>query len=204
METSCILLIIGNIFLNAEVLFMDNDIFYLRKMIEADYKNFLEVANEEAGVSCNSDEKFEAVFLEAYQQNATVMSIIDRDNQNYIGYVIIKHTNTSTPEIGISIRPQYQSQGIGTEAMKTAANLYAQSNAVDYYLIRVKSYNASSRRMIEKMGAKRLKDEGDVMLDVVKRFTQEIGGEQGKELLDKFLDGYNVEGQNVLQYRYDV
>lgn len=88
--------------------------------------------------------------------------------------------------------------------MKTAANLYAQSNAVDYYLIRVKSYNASSRRMIEKMGAKRLKDEGDVMLDVVKRFTQEIGGEQGKELLDKFLDGYNVEGQNVLQYRYDV
>lgn len=183
---------------------MDNETFYLRKMIESDHKDFLEVANEEAGVSCNSDEKFEKVFLEACQMNATVLSIIDKSNQNYIGYVIIKHTNTSTPELGISIRPQYQSQGIGTKAMKIAANLYAQSNTVDYYLIRVKSYNASSRRMIEKMGAKRLEDEGDVMLDVVKRFTQEIGGEQGKELLNKFLDGYDVEGQNVLQYRYDI
>ena len=183
---------------------MDNETFYLRKMIASDHKDFLEVANEEAGVSYNSDEKFEKVFLEVCQMDATVLSIIDKYNRNYIGYVIIKHTNTSTPELGISIRPQYQSQGIGTKAMKTAANLYAQSNTVDYYLIRVKSYNASSRRMIEKMGAKRLEDEGDVMLDVVKRFTQEIGGEQGEELLNKFLDGYDVEGQNVLQYRYDI
>ena len=47
-------------------------------------------------------------------------------------------------------------------------------------------------------------DIGDVMLDVVKRFTQEIGGEQGKTLLDKFLEGYDIESQNVLQYRYDI
>lgn len=183
---------------------MNNETFYLRKMIESDHKDFLEAANDEAGVSFNSDEKFNAVFLEACQQNATIMSIIDSYDQNYIGYVMIKHTNTSTPELGISIRPQYRSQGIGTEAMKAAANLYAQSNTVDHYLIRVKSYNASSRRMIEKMGAKRLGDEGDILLDVVKRFTQEIGGKQGEELLNKFLDGYDVKGQNVLQYRYDV
>lgn len=183
---------------------MDNKPFCLRKMAEQDYKDFLEVTDEEAGVSWKSDKKFGAVFLEACQQNATVLSIIDRYNQNYIGYVIIKHTNTSTPELGISIRPQYQSHGIGTEAMKAAANLYAQSNTIDYYLICVKSYNMPSRRMIEKLGAKRLEDEGDVMLDTVKRLTQEIGGEQGKELLDKFLDGYDIAGQNVLQYRYDI
>lgn len=58
--------------------------------------------------------------------------------------------------------------------------------------------------MIEKLGVQRLEDEGDAMMDAVERLTQEIGGEKGKELLDEFLDGYDVQGQNVLQYRYDV
>lgn len=183
---------------------MENASFFLRKMIEADYKNFLEVSGEEAGVSCNADEKFGAIFLDTCQQNTTVFSIIDSPTQNYIGYAMVKHTDTSTPELGISIRPQYQSHGIGTAAMKSAAELYAQSNNVDYYLIRVKTYNTASRRMIEKLGAQRLEDEGDVMLDFVKRFTQGIGGDRGKDLLDEFLDGYDTEAQNVLQYRYDI
>ncbi len=42
------------------------------------------------------------------------------------------------------------------------------------------------------------------MLDVVKKFTQEIGGDQRNSLLNKFLDGYDTEGQNVFRYRYDV
>lgn len=75
---------------------------------------------------------------------------------------------------------------------------------MDYYRIRVKSCNAPSRRMIEKLGAQRLEDEGDVLLDTIKRLTQEIGGERGNELLHQFLDGYDVAGQNVLQYRYDL
>ena len=58
--------------------------------------------------------------------------------------------------------------------------------------------------MIEKLGAQRLEDEGDVLLDTIKRLTQEIGGERGNELLHQFLDGYDVAGQNVLQYRYDL
>ena len=65
-------------------------------------------------------------------------------------------------------------------------------------------YNGNSRRMIEKPGAQRLEDEGDVLLDTIKRLTQEIGGERGNELLRQFLDGYDVVGQNVLQYRYDL
>lgn len=65
-------------------------------------------------------------------------------------------------------------------------------------------YNGNSRRMIEKLSAQRLEDEGDVLLDTIKRLTQEIGGERGNELLRQFLDGYDVVGQNVLQYRYDL
>lgn len=65
-------------------------------------------------------------------------------------------------------------------------------------------YNGNSRRMIEKPGAQRLEDKGDVLLDTIKRLTQEIGGERGNELLHQFLDGYDVAGQNVLQYRYDL
>lgn len=88
--------------------------------------------------------------------------------------------------------------------MKAAASLYAQSNAVDHYLIRVKSYNVASRRMIEKFGAQFSADEGDASLDIVKRITQEIGGKQGQDLLDNFLKGYDIEGQKVLLYRYDI
>lgn len=191
-------------FSNAEVLFMENETFYLREMTEQDRKDFLEATSEEAGISYGSDEKFGEAFLEACQQDSMLLSIIDNRTRNYLGYVIIKHTDTSTPELGIAIRPLYQSQGIGTEAMKAAAAFYAKSNPVDYYLIRVKSYNAPSRHMIEKLGAQRLEDEGDAMMEVVKRLTQELGGEKGKELLEEFLDGYDVQGQNVLQYRYDV
>ena len=183
---------------------MENEEFFLREMTEQDHKDFLEATDEEAGVSLRSDEKFGAVFLEVCQRNTTVFSILDRCDQHYIGYVIIRHTDTATPELGISIRPQYQSHGIGTAAMKAAAALYAQTNTVDYYRIRVKSCNAPSRRMIEKLGAQRLEDEGDALLDTIKRLPQEIGGERGNELLHQFLEGYDVAGQNVLQYRYDL
>lgn len=97
---------------------MENEEFFLREMTEQDHKDFLEAADEEAGVSLRSDEKFGAVFLEVCQRNTTVFSILDRRDQHYIGYVIIRHTDTATPELGISIRPQYQSHGIGTAAMK--------------------------------------------------------------------------------------
>lgn len=183
---------------------MQNTVFYLREMTDADRKNFLELSDEEAGVNCSSDEKFGAIFLDACQKNAVILSIIDNCTDHYIGYIMIKHTDTSTPELGVSIRPEYQSHGIGTAALKMAAKTYAQTHKVDYFLIRVKAYNKASQRMVEKLGAQRLEDEGDLMLDVVKRFTKEIGGEQGNNLLNKFWDGYDTEKQNVFRYRYDV
>lgn len=183
---------------------MENDIFSLREMTEQDHRDFLAAADEEAGVSCRADETFGAVFLDVCQQNAAVFSIIDHRDQSYIGYVIIKHTDTSTPELGIFVHSSYRSHGIGTAATKAAASLYAQSNTVDHYLIRVKSYNAASRRMIEKLGAQFSEDEGDASLDIVKRITQEIGGKHGQDLLDDFLKGYDIEGQKVLLYRYNI
>lgn len=96
------------------------------------------------------------------------------------------------------------SHGIGTAGLKIASQMYAQTHPIDYFLIRVKAYNKASQRMVEKLGAQRLEDEVDIMLDVVKKLTQEIGGEQGDNLLAKFLDGYDVENQNVFRYRYDV
>ena len=183
---------------------MENSTFYLREMIDIDHTNFLELSDEEAGVNWNSSKKLGAIFLDVCQRNAIIFSIIDKCTNNYIGYVMIKHTDTSTPELGISIRPEYQSQGIGTAGLKVASQMYAQTHPIDYFLIRVKAYNKASQRMVKKLGAQRLTDEGDVMLDVVKKFTREIGGEQGNNLLAKFLDGYDVENQNVFRYRYNV
>lgn len=183
---------------------MQNTEFYLREMIDTDHRNFLELSDKEAGVNCNSDKKFGEIFLDACQRNAVIFSIIDKCTNNYIGYVMVKHTDASTPELGISIRPEYQSHGIGTAALKMASQTYVQTHPIDYFLIRVKAYNKASQRMVEKLGTQRLDDEGDVMLDVVKKFTQEIGGEEGNNLLTKFLDGYDIETQNVFRYRYDV
>ncbi len=166
---------------------MQNIIFYLRKMIDADHKNFLELSDAEAGVSCTSDERFGSIFLGTCQRNTIIFSIIDKCTGNYIGYVMVQHIDTATPELGISIRPEYRSHGIGNAALKATSQMYRKTHhTIDYFLIRVKAYNKASQRRVEKLGAQRLDDEGDVMLDVVKKFTREIGGEQGNKLLTKF------------------
>ena len=137
MEIKYILITIVNTFSNSREL-MQNTEFYLRKMIDTDHRNFLELSDKEAGVNCNSDKKFGEVFLDVCQRNAVIFSIIDKCTNNYIGYVMVKHTDTSTPELGISVRPEYQSHGIGTAALKMASQTYVQTHPIDYFLIRVK------------------------------------------------------------------
>ena len=57
---------------------------------------------------------------------------------------------------------------------------------------------------MEKLGAYRLEDEGDLMLEELKRMTAEIGTEESHKILEEYLQTYDAEQENVLRYRYDI
>ena len=183
---------------------IQTDRFLIRKMTSTDHPAYLQLVESESGIQITNDAQFQSIFLSRSSENTLILSLLTVPDNHYIGYVAIKHIDTTVPELGISLLPNYQGHGIGVEALQLAAREYAAAHPVDHYLLRVKGYNRASQRTMEKLGAYRLEDEGDLMLEELKRMTAEIGTEESHKILEEYLQTYDAEQENVLRYRYDI
>ena len=173
----------------------------LRKMTEEDQKPYLRLIGEETGVDMAYMEPFADIFLGT--DNMYIFSVTDAQTDEYLGYVEVKHTDTKTPELGISIRREYQGCGIGTEAMRKAAEYYAANHRMEYFLIRMKGFNKASQRMAEKLGAYRIDDEGDMELERIRQLVAEIDTEESRKIFGDYLKEYSLANENVQRYRYN-
>ena len=137
---------------------------WIRKITEKDKQDYL------YGLSLVSDHK------EAYQDeeiagmlwndvlhdpDSVTMVMYDKDSGKVTGTCSFDYWLSDYPEIGINVDPALQSQGLGTEAVRTLIKAFQSLRPEGTLLIRTKKNNLACRKMIEKCGGIRVTDEGN-------------------------------------------
>lgn len=87
------------------------------------------------------------------QDGEQIFCIFEKLPGNYCGFCNIRKSNTTTPEIGISLLPDYQGRGIGSQTLHLLMDTFRIGHSVDYFIARVESCNQHSLRLMEKMNA---------------------------------------------------
>ena len=122
----------------------------------------------------------------------------------YCGNLELKKIDTATPEIGINLLEDYRNKGIATRVIKMLAKKYYEENAnIEYYVLKVSSYNLHSRHVIEKMGAELVCQE-ETLLQKATRIAQEKLGINKVQKECQMDYGLNLEEQEEVVYRYHL
>lgn len=122
----------------------------------------------------------------------------------YCGNLELKNYDTATPEMGINLLENYKNRGIAGRVIKMLAKKYYEENStIEYYVLKVFSYNLHSRHVIEKMGAELVCQE-ETLLQKATRIAQEQL-EINKVRKGCQMDyGLNLEEQEEVVYRYHL
>lgn len=83
--------------------------------------------------------------------------IINKENQDFLGYACLHQANTKTPELGIWLKKSAHGFHYGFEAMNLLKTWAETNLAFDYLKYPVVRHNISSRKLAEKMGGVSLK-----------------------------------------------
>ncbi|MCD8238676.1 MAG: GNAT family N-acetyltransferase [Clostridiales bacterium] len=82
-----------------------------------------------------------------------IFCIFEKTDYNYCGFCNIRRTDTSEPEIGISLLSDFWSRGIGSRVLPLMMKEYISEKNADYFIAKVYSNNYRCLRLMEKIGA---------------------------------------------------
>ena len=115
-------------------------------------------------------------------QNAEKISllIVDKDSEEFLGYISIHQVNTKTPELGIWLKKSAHGYNYGYEALHLL-KIWAETNLhYDYLKYPVDKQNIPSRKLAEKLGGRiedkyiKTSESGNLLDEVEYRFYKKI------------------------------
>ena len=125
----------------------------------------------------------------------------------FCGMVLLKQYDTTTPEIGIDLLEEHRNKGIAGKAIKMLAKKYYEENEkIEYFVLRVSSYNAHSKHMIEKIGAEFVCEEETLAQRAIRVLREDIGEDKFLKIREKCKTEYGMseEEQDEVVYRYKL
>ncbi len=80
------------------------------------------------------------------------LAILNKENQDFLGYVCLHQANTKTPELGIWLKRSAHGFHYGFEAVNLLKTWAETNLSYDYLKYPVVKHNIPSRKLAEKMG----------------------------------------------------
>lgn len=96
---------------------------------------------------------FEYIWKENQQEDAINVSVFLKESGAYVGNLVLRNLDSTTPELGIDIMKKYRRQGIASGALRLFMNRVVQLSKIEYFFVRVYSDNEPSLRLFQKLGA---------------------------------------------------
>ena len=128
--------------------------FVLYRLAEEDKANYMRLEKEdETSLDSFANPKISELLWQISMSGADwEFTIYDQDGEFY-GIVMLKRPNSENPEIGFRLLKAKRNKSYGGKIIKLLAQKAYKERKTEYYLLRVKSDNLQSLRMIEKLGA---------------------------------------------------
>lgn len=125
----------------------------------------------------------------------------------YCGNIELKNYDTTTPEIGIALMESQRNKGIAGRTIRMLAKKYfEETEFVEYFVLKVSSYNLHSKHMIEKIGAEFVCEEETLVQRSLRLLKEELGEEFFLKTEEKHKNefGMSKEEQEEVVYRYKL
>lgn len=120
---------------------------------------------------------FEKQWEQRSEENAIYVSVILKTTKKYVGNIVLRELESTTPEVGIDIVEKYQRQGIAYDTLQLFLRRIKNICRIKYFLVRIYSDNEPSKKLFQKLGAVKIGNEPSeyqVFLDQMKeRMTEE-------------------------------
>lgn len=124
--------------------------------------------------------------------------------KQYVGNIVLREIESTTPEVGIEIAEKYQRQGIAYDTLQLFLKRIKSICRIDYFLVRIYSDNEPSRKLFQKIGAVKIGNEPSeyqVFLDQMKERMTEGEYEQIKRenpdmeriAAQRWIEHYKIE-----------
>ncbi len=111
-------------------------------------------------------------YKDMFQPHQLSVGIWTRDNFEFCGYCMLKHIDTSTPEIGIDLRKKYRRKHIGLESL-TELLIFAKENyEVDHFIYEVDIENVASQKLAEHLGGERKEIKNTLPENIIKQMNE--------------------------------
>ena len=149
-------------------------------------------------------EFFEKQWEQRSEEDAIYISVILKATKQYVGNIVLRELESTTPEVGIDIVEKYQRQGIAYDTLQLFLRRIKNISRIEYFLVRIYSDNEPSRKLFQKLGAVKIGNEPSeyqVFLDQMKeRMTEEEYEEIKRENPDmeriavqRWIEQYKIE-----------
>lgn len=181
----------------------DND-FLLRAPMETDREDYLKLCVE---IFCMpniyEDEQFKEILWQAVLKENLAVFIINKTNNEFCGYVVLKNYISDTPEIGIDLLKKYQNKGIGYRMVKLLMETTYKIHKVKYFIVRIYSDNLHSQNLYKKFGAVPLGREDSEYVTLLNSIKNYMKDDEINKLFEKYSPQCITENY-IIRYRIDI
>lgn len=181
--------------------------YHLVKLTEEDKERFLELMkqdNENADL-WEKDSFRTMMWNFAVEESENLNYSIYDENDEYCGNIVLQNPKDKLPEIGVDIVVKKRNQGIAAKAIKMLAKRAYEDRQVDYYLLKVSSFNSHSKHMIEKLGATLIGTEETIYARAIRKL-QEMNLDKDNPDMNATLSKMReeIEDKQEVVYRYKL
>lgn len=188
---------------------VQNGRYILREQLSEDKEDYYKLCAETSLLAKRMSQTafgdfFEKQWEQRSEEDAIYISVILKATKQYVGNIVLRELESTTPEVGIDIVEKYQRQGIAYDALQLFFKKIKCICKIDYFFVRIYSENEPSRKLFQKLGAVKIGNEPSeyqLFLDQMKeRMTEEEYEEIKRENPDmeriaaqRWIEQYKIE-----------
>ena len=135
----------------------ENEKYILRKQSIEDKHDYFKLCKEVSIISDKRDFDFESFFEWNWEQNqkedCIYVSVVMKESGTYVGNIVLRNLNSTTPEVGIEILTQYRRSGIASHVIPLFIDKIKEKQYIEYFLVRIYSDNIASIGLFKKLKA---------------------------------------------------
>ena len=186
----------------AKNIYVSDGEYSLVKFTEEDKDNYMKLMFPENSTSeFYKKEENRELFWRVTRDLDEIDYSIYNSADEYCGNIELKHYDTATPEIGIDLLESYRNKGIAGRTIKLLAKKYYEDiENIEYFVLKVSSYNQHSKHMIEKLGAEFIGEEETLLQRSVRIAKEHLG----EDVYEKTREEYQIEYGMSLEEQEEV
>lgn len=179
--------------------------YVLREQLLEDKGDYYNLCKETSLLAKRMSQKafkdfFEKQWEQRSEENAIYVSVILKITKKYVGNIVLRELESTTPEVGIEIAEKYQRQGIAYDTLQLFLRRIKNICRIKYFLVRIYSDNEPSKKLFQKLGAVKIENEPSEYQVFLNQMKERMTEEEYEQIKRKNPDMERVAAKRWIEH----